>query len=529
MSVGDAIYKLRTRVGMSQEKFANLFGVSRQSMQKWESGTFKPDIDKLVAIAKHFGVSVDSLLFDNVNPEITTSIPEAFENSSEIDPGYGELYGWIPYFNNLEREYRQCEMEGLDISQYRELFMAVSKLPVTPVKNKIAKILFQVTMRAPRKPDYKYNEPSRLEGIRMLTQRYRAEGTVTKERLKDKIYGAWLGRCCGAYAGYVIEGIFNDELVTLLKLSGNYPMQRYIVSEDFSDKVCSKIRFEPIEERFVDKMKYMRCSDINYAVLSSVIIDTAGRGFTSYDVARLWLSSLPRDAYHGDERIVFRNLICGYYPPNSAIYENPYRESITAWVRADYYGYINPGDPETAAEMAWRDASVSNVKNGIYGSMFVAAMLACAAVTDDIREIIYGGLSQIPSTSRLYERVMNVVREYDGGKELSQFYTELHRRYQEDGEPADWSSIFPNAEIVVAALLYGGGDFGDSLCVAAQAAFDTDCNTAIVGSILGMKLGEGGIPAKWRAPSEKLIDSGVLGIGRVSVEEMAERTLKHIE
>ena len=38
MSIGNRINKLRTETNMSQEQFAELFGVSRQSVQKWESG-----------------------------------------------------------------------------------------------------------------------------------------------------------------------------------------------------------------------------------------------------------------------------------------------------------------------------------------------------------------------------------------------------------------------------------------------------------------------------------------------------------
>lgn len=71
------LQELRKGSGMSQEEFAELLGVSRQSVSKWESGKGYPEIDKLIFISNYFNTSLDLLLKDtsdyNSNPSINRS------------------------------------------------------------------------------------------------------------------------------------------------------------------------------------------------------------------------------------------------------------------------------------------------------------------------------------------------------------------------------------------------------------------------------------------------------------------------
>lgn len=58
----ERLYTLRKERGLSQEELANEVGVSRQAVQKWESGAAQPSLDKLTALAKYFGVTLDWLV-----------------------------------------------------------------------------------------------------------------------------------------------------------------------------------------------------------------------------------------------------------------------------------------------------------------------------------------------------------------------------------------------------------------------------------------------------------------------------------
>ena len=177
--------------------------------------------------------------------------------------------------------------------------------------------------------------------------------------------------------------------------------------------------------------------------------------------------------------------------------------------------------------MAWRDASISHIKNGIYGEMLAAAMIATAAVTTDPEEIIKGGLAEIPERSRLYEDVMRVVDAYKSGVSQAECFDMIHTRYDEYTSHG-WCHTISNAMIVAAALLYGEGDFGRSICMAVETGFDTDCNGATVGSILGMANGAASIPEYWTKPINGKIDTTIFGVGTVRIADCVDKTMEHL-
>ncbi|MGM9680912.1 MAG: ADP-ribosylglycohydrolase family protein [Eubacteriales bacterium] len=519
------IAKLRSGAGMSQEELAALLGVSRQAVQKWESGGAVPRLDHLIKMAKLFRVTLDSLVLEGNN-----RITEEMMHGSNIAPDYEHMCYWESYPQNLLNEYRQSIEEGKNISIYEKLFKAVYEMPAGEHKEKMADQLFDIVCSAGTVENYQYTEPSGYDEIRKLSSGTTAEMKMPSDHeLKKKIKGAWLGRICGCLLGKPIEGIHTPELKKLLKSSDNYPLHRYITTDDVTPELQNEISYRVRRDSLVGAISCAPVDDdTNYTVLASVIVDRFGRDFKSSDVANSWVWYQGKDAYCTAERVAFKNFVMGYRPPMSAVYKNVYREWIGAQIRGDYFGYINPCDPASAAEMAWRDASISHVKNGIYGEMFASAMIAAAAGCNDMVSVVNEGLAQIPVSSRLYESVGSILSGYQNRVSKSEAFAKIHAEYDEFTDHG-WCHTIPNAMIVAASLLYGGGDYTKSICMAVETGFDTDCNGATVGSVLGMMNGADSIGAQWTAPINGTLDTSIFGVGKVKVDDMVERTVKHIK
>ena len=83
MTIGQKIIQLRNAADISQEQLAEMLGVSRQSISKWEMDQALPQIDKVLQLAEIFSVSTDELLLDKIE------INRAAANEPRVNKYFG--------------------------------------------------------------------------------------------------------------------------------------------------------------------------------------------------------------------------------------------------------------------------------------------------------------------------------------------------------------------------------------------------------------------------------------------------------
>ena len=371
----------------------------------------------------------------------------------------------------------------------------------------------------PYRADWAYEEPSDLPGIVAARPGPVPSFPVQRAALEDRMLGTWLGRCAGCMLGKPVEGRTRAEITTWLQAAGELPLRDYFpvltpAPEGYpaADNPCLR----------GNVVRSERDDDTDYPVVDLVILKKYGPDFTPVQVGAGWMEFLPYHQTYTAEVAAYRNLVNEIEPPLSALLFNPYREWIGAQIRADFWGWAAPGDPARAAEWAWRDAAISHVKNGIYGEMYFAALLAAALATDSLETALGAALTAVPARSRFAEMVANCRQWHaeDGDWERTRDHIEENYGVYHPVHTLN------NAALVLAALLYGADDFSAVAGWSVQGGWDTDCNGATAGSIWGALHGAAASPGKWREPLHDTLISAVFGYGECRISALAEETLQ---
>ncbi len=382
--------------------------------------------------------------------------------------------------------------------------------------------------------DWSYVEPSDYAGILATLAEIKPLTPAQPNTLFNKLHGGVLGRCAGMMLGKPLEGLGSAANVRrYLEHANAYPLTNYVPRLDYKP---DDVIFNPIFNHWDyatlgNITQVVQDDDIEYVIAAYHILKTYGLDFTTADVAQFWLSHFSYGRVHTAEHIVYKNLVNGRSATQAAHYQNPYREWIGAQIRTDVYGYICPGQPRRAAELAHRDAALTHVGNGIYGGMWVAAMVAAAYVLDSPAAVIRAGLDEISPQSRLHKAISDVLAwsELDDSWEnnLRRIQQKYGAYYRAD-ERFGWVQTIPNACLVALGLLHGELDFGKSITIAVMGGWDTDCTGATVGSIVGVMNGVASLPPQWIEPLNNTLESYIPGYNRMKISDLAEGIYKLI-
>ncbi|MDI5972325.1 ADP-ribosylglycohydrolase family protein [Streptomyces sp. SL13] len=342
--------------------------------------------------------------------------------------------------------------------------------------------------------------------------------------LRDRLHGAWLGRAAGCLLGKPVEKIPRAGIREIAEATGNWPLSGYFTAVGLPAGVAHRWPWNrrSAPTSLVENIDGMpEDDDLNYPLLALLLLERHGTGFTTADVARVWLEELPAGRTFTAERVAYRNLLDGVEPPLTARRRNPFREWIGAQIRADVLGWVHPGRPGDAARAAWRDAALTHTANGLYGAMFTAALSAAAVVLDDPARCVEAGLSVVPPDSRLAAAVRTAVRA--AGEEAD--WERVVDRIEAETGHLHWVHVLPNAALVAAALVHGRGDFTASVTRVVAGGCDTDSNGATVGAVTGLLTGAAALPEVWTAPLRNRLASSVAGFDGTGFDTLADRTL----
>ncbi|WP_316359300.1 ADP-ribosylglycohydrolase family protein [Devosia sp.] len=288
--------------------------------------------------------------------------------------------------------------------------------------------------------------------------------------------------------------------------------------------------YERIQKTYGEVTQYLRDfknfaadDDTNGPVYFIRALRDYGLNATAEDVGRTWLNYAAEE--HGmywwggfgvsTEHTAYRNLRAGIPAPRSgSIAQNgtTVAEQIGGQIFIDSWGWVNPGNPQRAADMSAMAASVAHDGDGLNGARFCAAAIAAAFEAKSIDEIIETAMGTIDAGST-YARVCRAVIDFHKAS------PDDWRACRDMLEP-EWGydrypgvcHIIPNAGVTIMAILYGKGDLPRTAEIATMAGWDTDCNAgnaaAIVATFQGLHEGWD----KYRKPiNDFLVASGIVG------------------
>lgn len=311
---------------------------------------------------------------------------------------------------------------------------------------------------------------------------------ISKEKLQDKIKGGWAGQLIGCTYGGPTEFRFNGTMIgdeVPIPWDENQMLWWYENIPGLYDDVYMDLTFVDIFEKHG-----LDASDSLHAFA---------------------FANAEYELWHANQAARY-NILNGMLPPASGYWKNnPHSDDIDFQIEADFAGLMAPGMVNAAANVGDRIGHIMNYGDGVYGGIYVAAMYALAFVHDDMEFVVEEALKTIPAESEFHQCIADVIKWHKQyPDDWKQTWFEAQKKWtNEKGCPDGVFKAFNidakiNAAYIVIGLLYGEGDYGKTIDISTRCGYDSDCNPANAGGILGTMIGYSNIPDYWKQGIDKV-------------------------
>jgi ADP-ribosylglycohydrolase len=413
-----------------------------------------------------------------------------------------EMLRKLQLYSQLKTEYGSQGIETIVSNIGAKMQLAVSDIKNLPVNKELA-----------------LQEPNELEKIKKLRPPgpRRIWHKLNQNAYAERLKGALLGRFAGCTLGAPVEGWSISRMQALAEENNQYfPPRDYwsYVPEP------ARLRYDlsPRSAYTLEGMDGVPVDDdITYTLMGLLVVEDYGAHFTTAQNGAAWLKYLPYACTAED--VALRNLKAGIPAEVTAENENPFCEWLGADIRSDPWGYMAPGMPEFAADMAYRDAYLSHRRQGIYGEMYFSAVISAAFTVDHPRQALEIGLTEIPENCKLAQALR---WSLEIAPEITDY--KLARSAVDDR----FAGMHPvhtinNACLTVWGLTIGGRDVTRVIGETVAMGYDNDCTAATAGSIAGAVVGIQGLESHWYANFNDIVHSYLIDHPQFGISDLVQR------
>jgi len=351
---------------------------------------------------------------------------------------------------------------------------------------------------------------------------------LSRSEYAEKLYGFWLGQSIANWTGLVTE---------LDKIGGEGPHGRFYTRDDwgkpdepniFSNGVPSSVS-PTIDWVLVDEGGIWGAdddTDIEY-IYQSLLLEQETSVLSGEQIRDGWLTHIYSDEntpffaddgskqnylWVSNQRAHDLMRVQGLVPPATGDPQhNPDFAMIDAQLTTEIFGLFAPGKPRVALEMAHLPIRTTASGDAAIAAEFYVVMHSLAAVVDadlsvkdQITWMADRAREGVPDTSYIAKMYDFVKGRYAAGVSWEQARDDVYQRYQveqRDGYDLTSQDLVCNGCFAaginfaasIVSLLYGEGDFQETVKIAVLSGWDSDNPAATWGGLLGFVQGKQGI------------------------------------